>query len=210
MSQIIYFTIANLLALLSSQLDLVIPQILSLASIILIIISFKKRKLNIFLLTFIVSLLIFFTNGLSSPFFFLIYFLLFIIAFQNPPSITLACSLITILFLSSTLINLNSIIILGSLLMITPLVWFIGHQYLQKQKMESCLAADETAFLFWLNLKFKTGICKIIDSASILLSQPQLTPSQKEEVKFIKDSAKNLLNSSKKLSNEIEHSADEI
>jgi len=81
---------------------------------------------------------------------------------------------------------------------------------MEKQKTEKCLSIDETSFLFWLNLKFKTGICKIIDSASILLSLPQLTPSQKDEVKFIRNSAKNLLNSSHKLSEEIEHSTDEI
>jgi hypothetical protein len=210
MAQVIYFIISTLSAFVCAQVNFYIPQIIAFASIILIAISLKKKVLNIFLLTFIINLLIFSTNGLSSPFFFLIYFLLFILAFQNPPSVTFACSLTVILFLSSTLINLNSVITLASLLLITPIVWFIGHQFLQKEKTENCLSVDETAFQFWIKLKFKTGITKIIDSASILLSQPQLTPSQKEEVKFIKDSAKNLLNSSNKLSDEIEHSKDEL
>jgi len=207
---IICFLISSLLAFLFSSFNFYIPQIIALASIVFIIISVRKKILNIYLLSFIINLIIFCTGGLTSPAFFLIYFLLLIIAFQNASSITLSCSLIAILFLASSLKDMFSLITLVSLLLITPLVWFIGHQFIEKQKTETCLSADETAFMFWLKLKFKTGICKIIDSASILLSQPQLTPSQKEEAKFIRDSARNLLNSSNKLSDEIEHSGDEI
>jgi hypothetical protein len=207
---IIYFALSSLSAFIFSQFDTFIPQIIALASIILIIVSIKTKQLNIYLLSFLLTTIVLSTGGLNSPAFFLIYFLLFIIAFQSQPSITLSCSLITIIFLSTTLENINSIIILSSLLLITPLVWFVGQQFIQKQKTENCLSVDETDFQFWIKLKFKTGITKIIDSASILLSQPQLTPTQKEEVKFIKDSAKNLLNSSNKLSDRIEHSKDEL
>lgn len=192
-----------------SPFTLYAPQIISIACIFIFYYSIKFKKINLVFISFLISLIIFLTNGLNSPVFFLSYFLLFIIAFQSPPSVTLACSLILIIFLSSSL-DLSSIITLCSLLLITPLAWFVGHQYLEKQKTDDCITRDETAFLFWLKLKFKTGITKIIDSASILQSQPQLSPTQKEEVKFIKDSAKNLLNSSDKLSNEIEHSEDEI
>jgi hypothetical protein len=96
-----------------------------------------------------------------------------------------------------------------SLLFITPLAWFIGHQYLDNLKMEKSLTKDETEILFWLTLKFKTGICQIIDSASQLLSQPQLSHSQKEELRHIKDSAKNLLNSSEKLTRDIDNETDD-
>ena len=185
------------------------PQIISVACIFIFYYSLKYKKIDLIFISFLVSLILFLTNGLNSPVFFLSYFLLFVIAFQSPPSTTLACSLILIIFLSSSLDN-NSVITLISLLFISPLAWFVGHQYLEKQKTDVCISRDETAFLFWLKLKFKTGITKIIDSASILSSQPQLTPTQKEEVKFIRDSAKNLLNSSDKLSTEIEHSQDEI
>jgi hypothetical protein len=207
---ITYYALTTLIAFICSQYDTFVPQVIAFAAIILITISIKTKNLNIYLFSFLVNLIVFSTGGLTSPAFFLIYFLLFIIAFQGQPSTTLACSLITIIFLSSSLININSIIILSSLLLVTPLVWFVGHQSIQKQKTEDCLSVDETAFQFWLKLKFKTGITKIIDSTSILLSQPQLTPTQKEEIKFIKDSAKNLLNSSNKLSDEIEHSKDEL
>jgi len=207
---ITYYALTTLIAFICSQYDSFVPQIIALAAIILIITSIKTKNLNIYLFSFLVNLIVFSTGGLSSSAFFLIYFLLFIIAFQSQPSTTLACSLVTIVFLSSSLVNINSIIILISLLLVTPLVWFVGHQSIQKQKTEDCLSIDETAFQFWIKLKFKTGITKIIDSTSILLSQPQLTPTQKEEVKFIKESAKNLLNSSNKLSDEIEHSKDEL
>jgi len=209
MLNIIYYSLISVFAYLVSLSNAYIPQAIALASIILLYISLRKKTLNLFLLAFIVTLLIFSTKGLGSPLFFLIYFLLFVIAFQNPPHVTLSYSLVLIILLSITLDN-NSILPLLSLLFITPIAWFVGHQYLEKQKTDFCIAADETAFMFWLTLKFKTGILKIIDSASILLSQPQLSPTQKDEIKFIKDSAKNLLNSSKKLTDEIEHSDDEI
>jgi hypothetical protein len=60
----------------------------------------------------------------------------------------------------------------------------------------------------WLTLKFKTGICQIIDNCSELLSTP-LQPSQKEKLKYIKDSAKSLLNSSEKLKKEVDNQTDE-
>jgi hypothetical protein len=95
------------------------------------------------------------------------------------------------------------------LLLITPLAYFIGKQHLENVKLNTSIAKDETDFLFWLNLKFKNSIVSIIDSASQLLSQPQLNHSQKELVHHIKDSAKNLLNSSKKLTDEIDEDSDE-
>lgn len=64
------------------------------------------------------------------------------------------------------------------------------------------IAKDETDFLLWLNLKFKTGITTIIDLSSQLQSSP-LNYTQKSQLKKIKDSAHNLLNSSQKLTQEI-------
>jgi hypothetical protein len=60
----------------------------------------------------------------------------------------------------------------------------------------------------WLTLKFKTGISQIIDTSSELLSTP-LQPTQKEKLKYIKDSAKSLLNSSEKLKDEVDQQTDE-
>jgi len=185
-----------------------IPQIIALVSVIFIFLSLFKKTFSLHLITFIISLIIFDNGGLNSPFFFLIYFLLFTIAFQNPPTTTLSYSLALILLLSQSLDSTQSLIPLISLLFITPLAWFIGKQYLDKTKIENDISFDETNVLMWLSLKFKTGICQIIDNCSELLSTP-LQPTQKDQIKYIKDSAKSLLNSSEKLKDEVDKQSDE-
>lgn len=212
MPQILTILIYTLLALTSflftnSDLAIYTPQFIALVSIIFIILLFSK-KLSLHLISFIITLTVFFTGGLNSSFFFLVYFLLFTLAFQNPPSTTLSYSLILILLLSQSLNSVQSLIPLSSLLLITPLSWFIGKQYLDKIKTEAEISIDETNFLMWLSLKFKTGICQIIETSSELLSTP-LQPNQKEKLHYIKDSAKSLLNSSEKLKTEIDQQSDE-
>lgn len=182
--------------------------LIALISIIFICLSLFKKHVSLHLIAFIVSLIIFSSGGLNSPFFFLTYFLLFTIAFQNPPTTTLSYSLALILILSNFLNSTNSIIPLASLLFITPLAWFIGRQFIEKTKTETALSFDETNTLLWLSLKFKTGIYQIIETSSQLISTP-LTPSQKEKIHYIKDSAKSLLNSSEKLKKEIDEESDE-
>ena len=193
----------------SSSLNVFIPQIIALISIIFIFLSLFKKTFSLHLIAFIINLIVFDSHGLNSPFFFLIYFLLFTIAFQNPPTVTLSCSLTLILLLShQSLDSPESLIPLISLLFITPLAWFIGKQYLDKAKTDSDIEISETNVLLWLSLKFKTGICQIIDNCGELLSTP-LLPTQKEKLKYIKDSAKSLLNSSEKLKKEIDEQTDE-
>lgn len=212
MPQILSILIYTFLALTSfiftnSSVAIYTPQLIALISIIFIILLFQK-KLSLHLISFIITLTVFFTGGLNSSFFFLIYFLLFTLAFQNPPSTTLSYSLVLILLLSQSLNSIQSLIPLSSLLLITPLSWFIGKQYLEKIKTENELSIDETNFLLWLSLKFKTGICQIIETSSELLSTP-LQPIQKEKIHYIKDSAKSLFNSSEKLKTEIDNESDE-
>lgn len=183
------------------------PQAIALLSLITIICFFKKIPFILPAST-LITLIVFTSNGLNSPVFFLIYFLLFVIAFQNPPSTTLSYSLLLILLFSQSLNSLTSLLPLLSLLLITPLAWFIGKQYLDNRKLETDLAVDETDTLFWHTLKFKTGISVIIDLASQLLSTP-LTANQQDQAKKIHLSAKNLLTSSQKLVKKIDLQTDD-
>lgn len=207
---ILIFVLVTLTSFLiaSSSISLYIPQIIALISIIFLFLSLFKKVFSLHLITFIISLIIFDSQGLNSPFFFLIYFLLFTIAFQNPPTTTLSYSLTLIILLSQSLDSPESLLPLISLLFVTPLAWFIGKQYLDKTKTDLDFEISETNILLWLSLKFKTGICQIIDNCSELLSTP-LLPSQKEKLKYIKDSAKSLLNSSEKLKKEIDDQTDD-
>lgn len=207
---ILLFFIVSLLSYLFSisKLTYFTPQLIALISIAIIILYFLKKTLSLHLIALLINIIVFATNGLNSPFFFLIYFLLFVIAFQNPPSTTLSYSLFLVLILSQSLNSFVSAISLSSLLLITPLAWFIGRQFLEKMKNEMILEDDETDVLLWHTLKLKTGLCQIADNCSEVLSQP-LTHTQKEKINYIKDSAKSLLHSSEELTKKIDQESDE-
>jgi len=184
------------------------PQLIALVSIVILILYFTKKTLSIHLIALLINIIIFATNGLNSPFFFLIYFLLFFIAFQNPATTTLSYSLFLVLILSQSLNSFVSVISLSSLLLVTPLAWFIGKQFLAKIKDDQIIAADETDVLLWHSLKLKTGLCQIIDTSSEIVSTP-LSATQKEKINKIKSSAKSLLSSSEKLIQQIDQESDE-
>ncbi|MFZ2152902.1 MAG: hypothetical protein WAV41_02480 [Microgenomates group bacterium] len=179
-----------------------IPQLIALCLILFYV--FYRLQLNSTpLISTVVNLIVFSTGGLSSPFYFLIYFLLFATAFVIKPVYSLLFSLITILLLGQSLVNPASLLSLISLLFIAPLVWLVSRQKSAVEKSTQTISNDETNFLLWLNLKFKTGITTIIDLNSQLLSTPQLSPTQKEIIKKIRQSSHSLLNSSAKLTQQI-------
>jgi len=184
------------------------PQLIAVTSVAILILYSTKKTFSLHLVALLINIIIFSTNGLNSPFFFLIYFFLFIIAFQNPSSSTLTYSLFLVLILSQSLNSFTSVITLSSLLLITPLAWFIGRQVSEKNKNEEIITDDETDILLWHSLKLKTGLYQIIDSSSELLSAP-LSPTQKNQLHKIKESAKSLLNSSEKLTQKIDQESDE-
>ena len=185
-----------------------LPQIIALLAIVFIL--FIKQKNNLlFLIALITNLIVFTTHGLSSPLFFLTYFLLFAIAFKYPPRLTLAYSFIQIILLSQSLNSLLSLIPLFSLALISPIAWFIGLQHQENEKLHTDLSVDETDIFLWFSLKFKNSLTQILDSTSLLLSNPRLSPPQKEELQKIKKSARNLLQSAVKLTQKIDSQTDE-
>jgi len=175
-----------------SGISVFLPQLIALLSLIFIIIN-HLRLPSVYLISLIINLIVFATGGLASPLFFAVYFLLFIIALRYAPSISLAYSLVLVLLYSQFLNSALSFIPLVSLLFISPLVYYVSRQ-VQNETLK------DTDSLLWLNLKFKSAIKFIIDESS--RSDPDL--------KAIRQSARNLLNSSQKLSDEITHSSDEI
>lgn len=191
-----------------SHINSFIPQII--AGTIIILIIFRQNRVQLVpLISLVCNLVVFSSGGISSPFYFLIYFLLFSTAFILNPISSLVFSLTTVLLLGQTLVNINSLYSLLSILFIAPLVWLISQETQKVIQNQKTIAQDETDFLLWLSLKFKTGITNIIDLSSQLQSSP-LNYSQKEHIKKIRTSAKSLLNSSQKLTAEISSQDDEI
>jgi hypothetical protein len=124
-----------------------IVQVLAGLIIAYILITFSRRKkhphetfggsLDIFILNTAIFLLIYLTNAIISPLFFLLYFLGFGITFIFEPATVFIFAICTIfIFLPQTLKNgsLESFIKLGSLLLISPLAFFFGQEYKDQDK----------------------------------------------------------------------------
>ena len=205
-----FFTFTALAYLFSiSPYTYLTPQLIAFLAILILGLSLYKKTLYLSLISFIVSLIVFTTGGLNSPAFFLIYFLLFISAFRLSPSLTLAYSLIIIIFLSQSLNSLSSLIPLLSLLFIDPLAWFISREYLEKKNLDRQLSQEETNILLWHSLKFKGFIKNTTDSITTLITDTPLAPPQKQKLTKIKNDLNNISNSSQKLSKDIDKTTDE-
>jgi hypothetical protein len=126
------------------------------------------------------------------------------LVFRSSPLITLSYSLILTILLSQSLNSAISLIPLISLLFVAPLAYYITRELKQKTQTDRQIALTQTDVFLWLSLKFKSGITTIIDSASLLLSNPSLSPPQKDQLKKIRSSAKNLLNSAYDLTDDVE------
>lgn len=92
---------------------------------------------GIFLLNTVIFLLIFSTGSITSPLFFLLYFLGFGVAFVFEPVITFVFVMgAVIVLLPDALQNdvTDSLIKLSSLILISPLAFFFGREYRQNEK----------------------------------------------------------------------------
>lgn len=205
-SILIFYSLASVLAFLISisTLGHYFPQIIALATIICIYFSLHQQKLPLLMVIFMINLIVFSTHGVNSPVYFLLHFLLLIIAFQNPPIITISYSTVLILLFSQSLNSFTSIIPLFSLILIAPLAWLVGQQQLENFFLNDTVSRDETDVYLWLSLQFKKSMSQIVDSASILLSDPKLNQTQKANLNKIKNLSHDLLSSSQKLSQKVE------
>ena len=101
---------------------------------------------GIFILNTVILLLIFSTGALNSPLFFLLYFLGFGIAFVFEPAITFVFVLGAIfVFIPDVLRSdtLNSLLKIGSLILISPLAFFFGREYRTNDEKQSEIEALE-------------------------------------------------------------------
>ncbi len=191
----------------------------------------RKKRINltidatIFIL--VIFLLIGSSGGLSSPLFFLVYFLMFGLALLFDPLITfsLALAMTIVFFLSPSKQSLmEEIWQLVSLLLITPLALFFSKKYLQlledeekikvlkteSKALNQAITKEESGFLLWESLDFKTSLVDIIEQASLALSDvSKISVRQKERLLKIKQRALNLLKSGEKLKKEIDETTDE-
>lgn len=164
-------------------------------------------------------LLVYQTGGLTSPLFYLIYILLFGLSLLLSPLVTLIFSLLLALFFYPQANNLNALLQIIGLLLMSPLALFFGRQYLQileneekikiisqkKQALEKEVCQQEEDTLLWLSLAFKEQVGQIIEHSSDMLADiGHLNLHQKDHLQKINENAKKLLQLGDKLKEKIE------
>lgn len=187
--------------------------------------SFRVTRLNLdmaidgLILALVTLLLVTQTGGINSPIFFLIYILLFGLSLLFDPLITLSFSLALCLLFYNQVTGINELLEIIGILLITPLALFFSRQYLKlleseekikiiikkKEELEEEVTHQEQDTLLWLSLSFKEHVHRIVDTSSNLLTDiSKLTPSQKEGLQKIHESAKRLLKLGERLKEDIE------
>jgi len=112
----------------------------------------KTPLLESVIFTLTITLIVNSTGGTNSPFFFLIYFLLFSLSLLLEPVISLTASLTFIIFFLISLPksdDFKHLLPVFSLAFLTPFSLYLGQEYLQLQKEKQKLAqTKEETFLF--------------------------------------------------------------
>ena len=189
--------------------------------------SQANLTLDAVIFTMVVMLLVYSTGGLTSPLFFLVYFLMFGLALLFEPLVTVSLALAIILLFvitPTTQQPLTEVLQLFSLILITPLALFFGSQYLkvleseekikilkeESEILEEQIKKEETDILLWTTLELKRGLGEILDQTSELLADlAHLTVNQKERLLKIRARALELLKTGQKLKEEVDKTTDE-
>ena len=153
---------------------------LIIASIIYIIAQKRRNKgedlltgsnLEIFGITTAVLLIIFLTGAIQSNLFFLIYFLLFGLAFLfEPATIFVFVICMSLIFLDATLKGevFSNLIKAGSIIFLSPIAFFFGREFRRREKLE-----DEVE---------KTSSDIVEDADALLHSQSVTSEEDVEEI----------------------------
>lgn len=146
------------------------------------IIPQKTNLLESVILTLIVILIVNSTGGALSPFFFLIYFLLFSLSLLLEPIISLVVSLtliILFLFHQPAGENFKELLPIFSLAFLTPFSLYLGKEYLLLQKTKTKMGRlKEDTFLF-LSLILKNHLKNIKENLENFSGDHQLEAIKK-------------------------------
>lgn len=202
---------------------------LQLSGLLLLIFIINKKyryATNSIIITLLTLLLILDTGGLNSPLFFMANFLLFALSlFINPwAGFNLGLALCLLFLLNSDLASTNHLTNLISLLLMAPLAFIFGNQYIklllarnqikvlqhQSKHLNSLLTQEETASLLWLAINFSNQITQAIDLTSQLIANLSHIPYyQKDRLNQLYQDLKELFRSGTELKTKIDKLTDQ-
>lgn len=171
---------------------------------------FKKTSfllpLEAIFFTLLILVLVFDTGALTSPLFFLVYFLLFSLSLLLEPQTAFILSLTLIILFLFTLEEIKSftyLIPLFSLPFITPLAVFFGREHQELKQAEKEIAHDEGQTLLWLTTVFSQHLHKTSEHLQNI-KKDNLTDQQKKELGAMDHQLKRLETLGEKLKNTVE------
>lgn len=132
----------------------------------------KSHLLESIIFTFVILLTINTTGGLQSPFFFLLYFLLFSLALLLEPVVSITSTLALMACFMLSLPpgqSLKSLLPIFSLAFLTPFAMFMGQEFIESQKLkvksqklETTLEEKQEETFLFLSLMLKNQIKSIL------------------------------------------------
>jgi len=133
---------------------------------------FKSHLMESIIFTFVILLTINTTGGINSPFFFLLYFLLFSLSLLLEPVVSITTTLSLMVCFMFTLPagqSLKSLLPIFSLAFLTPFAMFMGQEFVESQrlkiksqKLESTLEEKQEETFLFLSLMLKNQLKSIL------------------------------------------------
>lgn len=144
--------------------------------------SKKTRLFESIIFTLIIMGIVNTTGGITSPYFFLIYFLLFALTLLLEPIISIITTVTLMIFYVFTIpgtATVSQLIPIFSLALMTPFALIMGNEYEETKRLRSSMNAQtENTFLF-LSLLIKNHLKNIQEQLDNFVGDHQLHSIQK-------------------------------
>lgn len=153
------------------------------------IIPQKTNLLESIIFTLIVLIVINSTGGVNSPFFFLIYFILFSLSLLLEPTVSLTLSLSLIIFFllfSPPTEDFKHLLPIFSLAFLTPFALYLGKEYLLVQKTKKKLIQNQEETFLFLSLIIKNHLKNIKNAIENFAGDHQLEKIKKHTLQMEK------------------------
>lgn len=135
------------------------------------------RLMESVIFTLIIFTIINTTGGVSSPFFFLLYFLLFALSLLLEPIISIVTTLAAIVFFVLSMEptqKFADFLPILSIAFLTPFALFMGQEYLKNEKLKTQISKTKADTFLFLSLMLKNHLKNIKSSAENFMGDHEL------------------------------------
>jgi len=144
--------------------------------------SSRSRLIESVIFTLVIMGIINSSGGVSSPFFFLVYFLLFSLSLLLEPVISITTTLTLIIFFLFSLPanqNLSSLLPIISLAFITPFAMYLGQEQIRNEKLKVKSEKLQEDSLLFITLLIKNHLKNIKEAVENFIGDHELTTIRK-------------------------------